>query len=383
MTTMTAPEVTTGASTGRSAGGKPVGVELDGAGAHPAAWRFADHTPVQAVDPRRLAEAARVAEDAGFEFIWLAASRPWDATPARRRGVRARLDPVETASFLAASTTRIGLVAETTVAGAEPFHLANRLASLDWAAQGRAGWAPVWSSGRPAPEGAAEGAEHAEVVDAVRALWDTWEDGVFLADESTGRFLDLDRWHYADFQGEHFSVKGPSITPRPPQGHLPVLGRGPGVDLVRVGGTDPVDAAARADAARASGARVLLDVEVLLDADRPAAERLAALDAHDPWEPTDRLRLVGSPAEVAETLVGLSAHVDAIRLDPAVLTVDLPVLAAHVLPALAGTSRSSAARSSEAALPLRDGLGLPPAGNRFADRRTAQEARATSGGRAA
>ena len=135
-----------------------------------------------------------------------------------------RLDPLETAAYLAAVTSRLGLVVETPVVGAEPFHLANRLASLDWAAQGRAGWA-VAAPRRPTPR------RSEDVVEAVRTLWDTWEDGVFLADEATGRFLDVERWHYADFQGEHFSVKGPAITPRPPQGHLPVIG-GEGADVV-------------------------------------------------------------------------------------------------------------------------------------------------------
>ncbi|GMA24458.1 monooxygenase [Luteimicrobium album] len=354
----------------------PVGVELDGAGAHPAAWRLTGH----ALDPRRLADAARAAEEAGFGFVWLAAARPWEATG----GVSARLEPVEAAAFLAAVTTRVGLVAETTLEGAEPFHLANRLASLDWAAQGRAGWAPVWSADRSVPDGAlgsSEHTEHEEVVDAVRALWDTWEDGVFLADEASGRFLDLDRWHYADFRGEHVAVKGPAITPRPPQGHLPVLGHGPGVDVVRVGGADPADAAARADAARAAGARVLLDVEVLLDADRPAAARLAELDARATWAPTGQLRLVGAPAAVAETLAGLAAHVDAIRLDPAVLAVDAPVLATQVLPALA--SAGTRAPSSGAVLALRTALALPPAGNRFAGRRASDDRPTTAGGRAA
>jgi len=365
--------------------GRPlVGLELDGAGAHPAASALSAETPARALAPDRLAAAARATEDAGFDVVWLAAARPWDAAALAGGSGHGRLEPVEAAAFLAAVTTRVGLVAETTVAGAEPFHLANRLASLDWAAQGRAGWAPVWSTERHAPaggSGSSEHTEHQEVVDAVRALWDTWEDGVFLADEATGRFLDLDRWHYADVRGEHVSVKGPSITPRPPQGHLPVLGYGPGADLVRVGGADPADAASRADAARAAGARVVLDVEILLDDDRPAAERLAALDARATWAPTGQLRLVGSPAAVAEALAGLAPHVDAIRLDPAVRAVDAPLLATHVLPALA--SPGTRAASSGGGSRLRDALGLTPAQNRFTLAREGGATTPTAGGRAA
>jgi alkanesulfonate monooxygenase SsuD/methylene tetrahydromethanopterin reductase-like flavin-dependent oxidoreductase (luciferase family) len=32
------------------------------------------------------------------------------------------------------------------------------------------------------------------------------------------RFVDRDKLHQVDFVGRHFSVRGPSITPRPPQG---------------------------------------------------------------------------------------------------------------------------------------------------------------------
>lgn len=328
--------------------GRPIGIELDGDGAHPAAWRVAHHSPGDLLAPARLARTARAAEDAGFSFLTLAASRPGDGYP----NVQARLDPIEAASYLAAVTSRVGIVVETEVAGAEPFHLANRLSSLDWAAQGRAGWA------------VRDGADRDEVVEAVRTLWDTWEDGVFLADEASGRFLDLERWHYADYQGEQFSIKGPAITPRPPQGHLPIVGGDLRADVVRVGGTDVAQAIGLAEAARAAGAaHVLLDVEVLLDADHRAAERLAELDGWTRWAPTAALRVVGSATDLLDVLGAVAGHVDAVRIDPAVIDVDLPVLAEHVLPRWAPSQGGH----------LRDVLGLPGAPNRFTERRSLEE----------
>ena len=56
----------------------------------------------------------------------------------------------------------------------------------------------------------------------VSLLWDSWEDGAEIRDAATGRFIDRDRLHYVDFTGTSFSVRGPSITPRPPQGQ-PVI----------------------------------------------------------------------------------------------------------------------------------------------------------------
>ena len=60
--------------------------------------------------------------------------------------------------------------------------------------------------------------EAADAVEVVRRLWDSWEDDAIIKDVATGRFVDRDKLHYIDFEGRFFSVKGPSIVPRPPQG---------------------------------------------------------------------------------------------------------------------------------------------------------------------
>ena len=44
-----------------------------------------------------------------------------------------------------------------------------------------------------------------------------------IRDVPTGRYLDVDKLHYIDVENGSYSVKGPSIIPRPPQGQLPVL----------------------------------------------------------------------------------------------------------------------------------------------------------------
>ena len=60
--------------------------------------------------------------------------------------------------------------------------------------------------------------EAADAVEVARRLWDSWEDDAEIRDAATGRFIDRDKLHFVDFEGEFFSVRGPSITPRPPQG---------------------------------------------------------------------------------------------------------------------------------------------------------------------
>ncbi|MFE4958224.1 LLM class flavin-dependent oxidoreductase [Streptomyces sp. NPDC056653] len=113
----------------------------------------------------------------------------------------------------------------------QPFHLATQLASLDHASHGRAGWVVGAAAGEDdlaTVGGAALAAaallrETADVIDTPLALWDSWEDDAVIKDAATGRFLDSQRVHHIDFEGASFTVKGPLITPRPPQGQVVVL----------------------------------------------------------------------------------------------------------------------------------------------------------------
>ena len=78
---------------------------------------------------------------------------------------------------------------------------------------------PRCSAGATAPSDGDElFDEAADAVEVVRRLWDSWEDDAIIRDAATGRYIDRNKLHYIDFRGKYFSVKGPSITPRPPQG---------------------------------------------------------------------------------------------------------------------------------------------------------------------
>lgn len=320
-----------------------VALEADGGGAHPAA---ASGAP--------LRDVVAAVEAAGATLVTFA-DGPIGAAPRVEAGTRA--------AFLAPLTERIGLAPTLHVTLTEPFHLATQLASLDHASHGRAAWvvgaahdaASLATVGRAPLAPAEVHQEVRDVISVARALWDSWEDGATIRDIASGRFLDPDRVHHVDFVGDTFTVKGPLITPRPPQGQVVVLAPAELevddlADVVLVG---KHDLEARSRRARSAGALVLADVEVLLDAEAPAADRLAELDAVAPWAPTGALRHVGSADGLVDLLDRLSGLVDGVRLIPAVLAVDLPVLARHVRVRAPGAT-------------LRESLGLPRPTNRFA-----------------
>ncbi|GAA4521041.1 LLM class flavin-dependent oxidoreductase [Brachybacterium paraconglomeratum] len=141
------------------------------------------------------------------------------------------LHPIHVASYLAPLTDAIALLPRTDAIYAEPFHLATQLMSLDHLSHGRAGWlltaetdpAAAAAVGRTAlgPEATAQ--EAADVLEAARLIWDSWAEDAVVRDTDLGVYVDAARLQYADFEGESFSVRGPAITPRSPQGLLPVL----------------------------------------------------------------------------------------------------------------------------------------------------------------
>ncbi|MGW5777805.1 LLM class flavin-dependent oxidoreductase [Streptomyces sp. NPDC003863] len=350
-------------------------VEIDGDGAHPAAWRRAVHSPGELLTPRRLARVAAVAENAGFTLVTLEDSiLPPEADGGS--GPVGRIGAVERAAFVAASTSVIGVAPVVATTYAEPFHVSSQLASLDHVSAGRAGWVvgaeedPAASRawGRPVVEGAdALAREARDGLRVVRDLWDSWEDDAVIRSVATSRYLDRSRLHAVDFVGETYSVKGPSIVPRPPQGRPVVLAR-PGLvpaglaDVALVGGATPAEAG---EAAGAAGAPLAFaEVEVALDtAGESARERIADLERYSPWEPgPDRLRYTGPAAGLVDLLAELAGHVDGVRLRPLVLDEDLAVLSRLVLPEL--FVRRLAARPLPGTT-LRTSLGLPRPLSRF------------------
>lgn len=319
-------------------------LDLDNDGAHPAAWRAAHHAPGALLTGHRIKDLVRAAEAAGFHLATFSDG----PLPTGSPDVPGRLDALQRAAFAAPLTRRIALAPVVDAVFTEPFHVATQLATLDHLSYGRAGW--IVSATGTAAEGAAVGRaevtgdalsrEAADVVEVNRRLWDSWEDDAVIRDVATGRYLDNTKLHYADFHGAGFSVKGPSIIPRPPQGQLPVIapaGLLPAqdVDAVLVSAATPAQLLKTAESARAAGARaVIAELEVVLDArGRTGQDRLADLNAHTVWA-SHRTRFVGSAPDLVERAAQLLEAVDGLRILPAVLDVDLPELHHAVLPAL-------------------------------------------------
>ncbi|MFJ6087253.1 LLM class flavin-dependent oxidoreductase [Streptomyces sp. NPDC092369] len=325
-------------------------------------------------------ELARLAERGGLDFVTL------DDTFARPGP-----DALSVLARVAPATNRIGLVPTVSTTHTEPFHVQAAVATLDWVSRGRAGWRIDVS----ATEGEARlfGRRHAaaadelwreagQVADVAARLWDSWEDDAEIRDVPTGRFLDRDKLHHVDFAGDSFSVKGPSIVPRPPQGHpvrvidateghaRPVAARYADVALVQA--VSPAQAAAIRDELRRrtgefgrgpDALRVLASLLVDLGDGEHAAE--PGHGGGGPRQTAQGPLYRGGPVDLAELIAAWykDGAVDGFHLTPAEPRRDLERLVNGTVALL---QHRGLFRTFYPGSTLREHLGLARPANRYA-----------------
>ncbi|MHC9043172.1 LLM class flavin-dependent oxidoreductase [Microbacterium saperdae] len=355
-----------------------VGVALDGAGWHPAAWREESSRPTELFTPGYWVDLVQTAEAGLLDFVTIedslsVQSTSFHAGDGRTDEVRGRLDALLIASRVAPVTSHIGLIPTVSTTHTEPFHVSKAVATLDYASEGRAGWRPRVSGrsdenrhfGRREHPGEVDPFdpafqpfvsdlfdEAADVVEVVRRLWDSWEDDAEIRDVTTDRFLDASKVHQVDFEGRWFSVRGPSITPRPPQGQpvvaalahseVPYRFAASSADIVFVTPKDPASAksvlAEVRDAERAverTGAPLQVYADLIVFLDEQGGEtgkaRLARLNALGRPLTSDALIFTGSAAQLADWIVEFGEWGYAgVNLRPGVVTDDLPRIAEDV-----------------------------------------------------
>jgi alkanesulfonate monooxygenase SsuD/methylene tetrahydromethanopterin reductase-like flavin-dependent oxidoreductase (luciferase family) len=386
-----------------------LGLALEGTGWHPASWREPGARPGELFSAGYWTDLVQEAERGRLDLVTfedtlgLQSAHPYQPD-ARTDQVRGRLDATLVAARVVPLTSHIGLLPTVVVTHTEPFHISKAIATLDYVSTGRAG-VRVRISSRP-DEAALFGRrtipqvrldeeghgplaelfdEAADYVEVVRRLWDSWEDDAEIRDAATGRFVDRDKLHYIDFDGPQFSVRGPSITPRPPQGqpivsalaHRTVAYRllARSADLGFVTPRDASDATAilgeiRTEQAAAGRAdtplHVLGDLVVFLDENAStAADRRARLDELAGAEFTSDARVfTGTPAELADLVQEWhAAGLSGLRLRPAGVAHDLPLITRSLVPEL---QRRGAFRTEYESGTLRGLFGLDRPANRYA-----------------
>lgn len=198
-----------------------------GCGHHRAAWRHPASSVERMGDIRYYEELAQLAERGKLDAVFFADGQ---AAGNVADGPYWFLEPLTMLSAMSRATERIGLISTVSSTFFTPFHAARMVASLDHISGGRIGWNVVTSmfdtearnhgyEAMPPHEWRYERAE--EFVDAVLALWNSWDTDALKFDRQ-GDFADAGKVRPVNHHGKHFLVDGPLTVPPMPQRH-PVL----------------------------------------------------------------------------------------------------------------------------------------------------------------
>lgn len=219
-----------------------LGTFLTPHGEHIAAWRTHPSSGQGGAVFDAYIDAAKIAEDAYFDFVFLGDVSPNENEPMQslaRYDWYDRPDPLTIMPAIASATRHIGLVATASTTYNDPFTLARRLATLDHISHGRAGWNLVTTMnhsdaqnfGLAAHPSARERYERAEeFAEVAKGLWDCWDDDAFIRDTQTGMYFDPAKSRRLNHTGKYFQVRGPLAMPRSPQGHPVIVQAGSSED---------------------------------------------------------------------------------------------------------------------------------------------------------
>jgi FMN-dependent oxidoreductase (nitrilotriacetate monooxygenase family) len=136
-------------------------------------------------------------------------------------------DPSPMAALIAASTSKLGVVATMSTLAYPPFMLARLCATLDNIAQGRFGWNIVTSGENlaarnfgldelPPRQSRYDMAD--EYVELVKQLWASWDQDAVILDRENDTYADYRKVRPINFEGTYYKCRGPLNCVPPVQG---------------------------------------------------------------------------------------------------------------------------------------------------------------------
>ncbi len=219
-----------------------IGIALEPAGWHPAAWRLQGHTPAELFTaPYWLALLrdidASVVDFVTFEESIGLQSSDFRTMDGKEDQVRGRLSPVALTALAVFGTQQLGVIAARNLTHSEPYSIATEVASLNVLSGGRVGLrAQITSRSidthhfvRPQPVPdlkesdiyfpekigtrlAPVFSKATESIEILRALWSTWTEDA-LSDGTDGRFVDVNKISAQPITTATYDIAGPLGVP--------------------------------------------------------------------------------------------------------------------------------------------------------------------------
>lgn len=205
----------------------------NGYGAPTLAWRAPQVDPRNYTNLDAYVRYAQAAERGKFQFLFL----PDFLSQSQRSDQDSpmlTMDPFITMAVMARETQKIGFVSTASTTFHEPYNLARQLKTLDVISGGRIGWNAITTSdevsaanfgmsiaSRDERYGRAQ-----EVVQIVQALWGSWQEDAWIADQGSGVFANLTKIQPINLQGRYVASRGPLEIPPSRQGQPVVFHAG-------------------------------------------------------------------------------------------------------------------------------------------------------------
>ena len=239
---------------------------------HTGSWRWPGAYADANFNFGHIKKFAQRLEEAKFDSFFMAdhlAVLNMPAEALRRSTTPTSFEPFTLLSALSMATDHLGLMATGSTTYDEPYHIARRFASLDHISGGRAGWNIVTTSNPDASKnfGKEDHLEHSEryrrareFYDVVTGLWDSWAEDAFVRDQESGFFMDPDKMHRLNHEGDFFKVAGPLNIARPVQG-WPVIVQAGGSDAGRQLAAETAEAVFAAQSNLEAGQSFYADVK--------------------------------------------------------------------------------------------------------------------------
>ena len=212
-------------------------------------WRHPKYgRPHDSLDISYFISYAQLAESAKFDTLFLADGASFPAGPlAKHHWSVSAFEPVTLFSAIAARTEHIGLVYTASVSDNEPTHVARQLASLDHISHGRAGWNVVTTLGPgsrnlgvPLEETQDSNKKYGRAkkfLEAVKTLWDSFEDDALVREKEGGIYVDLEKVHWPKIDDGLYKIDQPLKVERPIQGYPVIAQAGTSPEGIEFGGS--------------------------------------------------------------------------------------------------------------------------------------------------
>ncbi|MFA8439716.1 LLM class flavin-dependent oxidoreductase [Pueribacillus sp. YX66] len=203
-----------------------IGVLLYGCGHHQAAWMMPDSSVERLGDIAYYQSLAQIAERGYFDAVFFADNQSF-------QGINSNAmpafwyDPLINLTAISQVTKHVGLVSTISSTFSNPFTAARQLLSIDHITNGRVGWNLVTSmtdieamnhSLDKLPPHAERYKKAAEFAELMNKLFLSWDRADFIHDRKTGKLINPENIQPFHHEGDYFKVRGPSTTPKSPQG---------------------------------------------------------------------------------------------------------------------------------------------------------------------